>query len=48
MNTDEPQTLKLSASGMANVAAKDIEAPSQVEVMNKKSISPPLLPKSQN
>ena len=36
MNTDEPQTLKLSASGMANVAAKDIEAPSQVEVMNKK------------
>lgn len=36
MNTDEPQTLKLSASGIANVTAKDINAPSQVEIMNKK------------
>lgn len=36
MNTDEPQTLKLSASGMANVTAGDIDAPSQVEIMNKK------------
>lgn len=36
MNTDEPQTLKLSASGIANVTAKDIDAPSQVEIMNKK------------
>jgi len=36
MNTDEPQTAKISASGMANVTAKDIEAPSQLEIMNKK------------
>lgn len=36
MNTDEPQTLKLSVSGIANVTAKDIDAPSQVEIMNKK------------
>ena len=36
MNTDEPQTLKLSVSGMANVTASDIDAPSQVEIMNKK------------
>lgn len=36
MNTDEPQTLKLSVSGMANVAASDIDTPSQVEIMNKK------------
>lgn len=35
MNTDEPQTLKISASGMAKVTAKDIKAPSQVEVINK-------------
>lgn len=36
MNTDEPQTLKLSAGGIANITAKDISAPSQVEIMNKK------------
>ena len=36
MNTDESQTLKLSISGMANVTASDIDAPSQVEIMNKK------------
>ena len=36
MNTDEPQTAKISASGMANVTAKDIEAPSQLEIMNGK------------
>ena len=36
MNTDEPQTAKISASGISNVTADDIEAPSQVEVMNKK------------
>ena len=36
MNTDELQTAKISASGISNVTARDIEAPSQVEVMNKK------------
>lgn len=36
MNTDEPQTAKLFASGITNVTANDIEAPSQLEVMNKK------------
>ena len=36
MNTDEPQTAKISASGIANVTAKDIDAPSQLEIMNKK------------
>src|SRR3989338_4435450 len=36
INTDEPQTAKISASGIANVTAKDIEIPSQLEVMNKK------------
>ena len=36
INTDEPQTAKISASGMANVTADDIEVPSQLEVMNKK------------
>ncbi|KKT19415.1 MAG: DNA-directed RNA polymerase subunit alpha [Parcubacteria group bacterium GW2011_GWB1_43_8] len=36
MNTDESQTAKISASGMANVTADDIEVPSQLEVMNKK------------
>lgn len=35
MNTDEPQTLKISAGGIAKVTAKDIKAPSQVEVINK-------------
>src|SRR3990167_6385739 len=36
INTDEPQTAKISASGIANVTAKDIEVPSQLEIMNKK------------
>jgi len=36
MNTDESQMAKISASGMANVTADDIEVPSQLEVMNKK------------
>jgi len=36
MNTDEPQTAKISASGMTTVTAKDIDAPSQMEIMNKK------------
>ena len=36
MNTDEPQTAKISASGMTTVTAKDIDAPSQLEIMNKK------------
>ena len=36
MNTDEPQLVKIFASGIANVTAKDIDAPSQVEIMNKK------------
>ena len=36
MNTDEPQTARISASGIAVVTAKDIEAPSQVEIMNGK------------
>ena len=35
MNTDEPQTVKISASGIAKVTAKDIKAPSQAEVINK-------------
>ena len=36
MNTDEPQLVKIFANGIANVTAKDIDAPSQVEIMNKK------------
>ncbi len=36
MNTDEPQSAKISASGITNITAKDIEVPSQLEVMNKK------------
>ena len=36
MNTDELQTAKISAGGITNIAAKDIEVPSQLEVMNKK------------
>lgn len=36
MNTDEPQTAKISVSGIAGVTAKDIEVPSQLEIMNKK------------
>lgn len=35
MNTDEPQTAKISASGVKEVTAKDIETSSQAEVMNK-------------
>lgn len=35
MHTDEPQTAKISVSGIKTVTAKDIEMPSQVEVMNK-------------
>jgi len=35
MNTDEPQTAKISISGVKNVTAKDIEASSQLEVMNE-------------
>jgi DNA-directed RNA polymerase subunit alpha len=31
---DEPQTLKLSVKGAKDVTAKDIEAPSQVKIMN--------------
>ena len=36
INTDEPQTAKISASGITNVTAKDIDVPSQLEIMNKK------------
>ena len=36
INTDEPQTAKISASGITAVTAKDIEVPSQLEIMNKK------------
>jgi len=36
INTDEPQTAKISASGITNVTAKDIDIPSQLEIMNKK------------
>jgi len=36
MNTDEPQMAKISASGITNVTAKDIDVPSQLEIMNKK------------
>ena len=36
MNTDEPQTAKISANGITNVTAKDIDVPSQLEIMNKK------------
>jgi len=36
MNTDEPQTAKISAGGITNVTAKDIDVPSQLEIMNKK------------
>lgn len=35
MNTDEPQTAKISVSGIKEVTAKDIETSSQLEVMNK-------------
>jgi DNA-directed RNA polymerase subunit alpha len=35
MNTDEPQAVKISASGVTKVTAKDIKTPSQAEVMNK-------------
>lgn len=34
MNSDEPQTLKLSVKGIREVTAKDIEAPGQVEILN--------------
>ena len=35
MLTDEPQKIKISAHGIKDVLAKDIETPSQVEVLNK-------------
>lgn len=35
LNTDEPQVAKISVSGMKDVTAKDISAPTQVEVLNK-------------
>lgn len=35
MNVDEPQILKISASGVTDVTAKDIKSPSQVEVLDK-------------
>ncbi|MEK9161139.1 MAG: DNA-directed RNA polymerase subunit alpha, partial [Patescibacteria group bacterium] len=35
MNTDEIQTAKISINGIKEVTAKDIEAPSQLEIMNK-------------
>jgi DNA-directed RNA polymerase subunit alpha len=35
LNTDEPQTVKLSVKGPRIITAKDIEASGQVEVLNK-------------
>ena len=35
MNTDQTQTAKISINGIKEVTAKDIEAPSQLEIMNK-------------
>ena len=35
MNTDQTQTAKISINGIKEVTAKDIETPSQLEVMNK-------------
>lgn len=35
LHGDEPQTLKLNIKGKKVVSAKDIEAPSQVEIINK-------------
>lgn len=35
MNTDEPQVAKLSINGAKSVSAKDIELPSQVEILSK-------------
>ncbi len=34
MNSEEPQTLKLSVKGIREVTAKDIDAPGQVEILN--------------
>jgi DNA-directed RNA polymerase subunit alpha len=34
MTTDEPQVLKLKAKGIKSLAAKDIEVPGQVEILN--------------
>ncbi len=33
--SDEPQTVKLSAKGQKKITAKDLEVPSQVEILNK-------------
>ncbi len=33
--SDEPQTVTLSAKGQKKITAKDLEAPSQVEILNK-------------
>lgn len=35
MLTDEPQTLNLTVKGVKNVKASDIDAPGQVEILNK-------------
>jgi DNA-directed RNA polymerase subunit alpha len=35
MHTDEPQTVTLSAKGPKKITAKDLVAPSQVEILNK-------------
>ncbi len=35
LHSDDPQKIKLSVRGIKDVFAKDIEAPSQVEVLNK-------------
>jgi DNA-directed RNA polymerase subunit alpha len=36
LNSDEPQVLKIKSKGVKSITAGDIEAPSQVEIMNKK------------
>ena len=35
MHSDDPQTIRLSAKGVKKVTAKDFEAPTQLEIVNK-------------
>ena len=44
--SDEPQTLTLAAKGEKTVTAKDIQTPSQVEIMNKDQVIATLTDKS--
>ena len=36
LNSDEPQTAKISVFGVKNITAKDIDTPTQIEVLNTK------------